>query len=213
MYEIPQTTGNSCLTTHSSSHLKFPTCLSCLLKRLANGLFPWACQEAFEFLGFRLIASCFHLSCLLSLLFCFAPCPTSETMGITANTVLCMTACLPAFSRVRSQWPCMCLLCSRLWGAALLVLPLGTSCTLTPYFNWRHWFEGRVALENGSIFLAPFHFLWCMNTYVSMYASVTGFPPNIYFSSLLFMSHAYSGFNPSSFFPVLCFTSLISKSI
>lgn len=50
----------------------------------------------------------------------------------------------------------------------------------------------------------------CMHLYLQ------AFPTNIYFSCLFFMSHAYPvqfGFNSSSFFPVLCFTSLISKGI
>lgn len=50
---------------------------------------------------------------------------------------------------------------------------------------------------------------------ICMHLYLQAFPPNIYFSCL-FMSHAYPvqfGFNSSSFFPVLFFTSLISKGI
>lgn len=49
-----------------------------------------------------------------------------------------------------------------------------------------------------------------------MHLDLQAFPPNSYFSCLFFMSHAYpvqSGFNSSSYFPVLCFSSLISKGV
>lgn len=106
--KIPQTTGSSCLTTRNPSHYTSPTCLSCLLKRLANGSLPWVslpCQEASEFLGFRLNASCFHLSRLLSLL-----CVVLLRAPLLRPWDHCKhSTCLPAFSRVLSQGPCMCL--------------------------------------------------------------------------------------------------------
>lgn len=187
--------------------------MSLPLKRLAGGLFPWAslpCQEALEFLGFGLI-NClfFHLSCLLCL-FCFAPCPTPGTTGITAIPTLCY--CLAFQGWYPRGLACAPVLLSG--GAALLLSPLGTNCTLTFYFQWSPCLEGRVSLGNGSIFLAPFQFLWfkwiCMPLYLQ------AFLPNIYLSCLFFMSHAYPvqfGLNSSSFFPVLCFTSLILECV
>lgn len=155
--EIPQTTGSSCLTTRNTSHYTSPTCLSCLLKRLANGSLPWVslpCQEASEFLGFRLNASFPSFPPSFSALCCFAPCPTSETMG--SLQTLYVPACLfkGAVPGALHVSPCSCL-----WGAAPLTSPSRTNCTFTFYFQRSHCFEGRVGLEKGSIFLAPFHFL------------------------------------------------------
>lgn len=184
------------------------------------GYFPSILTMPRSFWISWLQTNCLLLSSFLppfSVLLCFAPCPTSETMGITANIVLCVTACL-----VKAEVP------GAVHGPS--VLPFVRSCSahftfksqphayISLHWKWSHCFEGRLALEEGSIFLAPFHFLWfqwtCMP--ICMYQYLQAFPPNIYFSCLFFMSHAYPvqfGFNSSSFFPVLCFTSFISKGI